>query len=137
MYTYPREAKLSERFKHLLYYCIRKECPSHGKSSLERIGDMGLYPFEKLPKAVAQNICDPKLVAIYIWLFLEVIVCFFFYPSITMDWISYFYSFIPEIPWWLIRFTLYLLTVETILAYFLRAEGRLLNKDLMTTYYGS
>jgi hypothetical protein len=137
MYTYPKDARLGQRFAHLLHFCRREECLPHEKNQLEKLGDLGLYHIERAPGVIWRSVADPKWIAVYLWIFAEICVSLLFYPTITIDWMKYFYSCIPDIPWWFVRLTLYLVSVETIMAFFLRAEGRLLNKELMSEYYGS
>lgn len=134
MYSYPKDMSLTKRFSHLLRFCIRRDAPPHEKNLMEVVGDFGLAHIERLPKKIWNFVGDPRGIAVFIWLLLELLISFLFYPTITLNWVDWVVSFIPDIPWWFVRISLYLLTVETILAYFLRAEGRLMNQSLMAGY---
>ena len=74
MFSYPKDAKISLRFKHFLYYCTRSACIPHEKNQLEKIGDFCLYPIEQVPGKLWKMVGDPRGIAVLVWVLLEVII---------------------------------------------------------------
>jgi hypothetical protein len=105
------------------------------KNIIEKAGDLGLWAVEKLPNKLWKTIKDPKIVTLSLTIFALLADSFVFYPSKTTQVLKTGFALLPTIPFWSVRLSLYILSVQTILATFLRAEGRFLNEELKNRFY--
>ncbi len=102
---------------------------------LETGGDMGLWLVEELPKKIWKVLKEPRLVSLALTILALGAVSFAFYPATSLAVVKAGIALLPQIPFWAAKFSIYLLTCETILSYGLRAQGRFWNKPLREAFY--
>lgn len=96
----------------------------------EKIATAMLWPIEKMPSYLK----DPKVVTLAVSSLALLVDSFLFYPEQTTNRLNQLKEILIENSE-SIRFVSYLLSVETILGYTLRAESRLANAELMDQVY--
>ena len=134
---YSSEDYLPKRFLNLVRIGTY---PDNGynyeKNTGESIADVMLFHIEKLPQKIGSLITDPRIVTLAISALAILAVSLAFYPGLTVLYIKTAIAAIPFPPAWAIKFAAYLLSVETILGYTLRAESRFYNKSLTSQIPG-
>lgn len=133
--TYTSDAALPKRFWSHACLGLSKDIQDHEPNFLEKVGNIGTWPVENLPRIVKNSLTDPKVVTVALTIGSMYLDSMLFYPEETTDTVSTAWSLVPKIPYWAGKFALYLLSIETIAAYAARAEGRFMNSTLMTAFY--
>jgi hypothetical protein len=139
MVPYSSDSNLFVRFYSHFELGVRPHVHGHSQSSknvLEKAGDAGLWFVEELPYKVMKIAKDPRVVTIALTALALIVDSFLFYPSTTATTLRAVVDLLPRIPAWAVRFSAYILSVETIIAYAARAEGRFMNEHLMKRFYG-
>ena len=133
--SYTREGYLSTRFYDHLCLGLFPQIQAHNKNLLERIGDIGLWPAENIPRMIRDCVTNPKIITVALTLFAALADSYGFYPEETVKNVQWAISFLPEIPRSAIHFGVYLSTIEFISSCGARAYGRFSNIELMHQFY--
>lgn len=103
---------------------------------LEKMGNVGLWPIENLPKKVLNLGKDPIIVTIALTALALFVINLAFYPEITTRVIKNAAVFIANnVPYWAVKFAVYISCVEVTIATAMRACGRFSNQALMEKFY--
>lgn len=123
---------LPVKFFHNLKWGLCSELEvEYKKNKAEVLGDKGLWFIRDVPRYVKNFITDPRVVTVALTALALVADSFLFYPTTTLYTLKAAYAFLPHIPLWAVKFACYIVTVETIISAFLRAQGRFFNEQLM------
>jgi len=106
------------------------------KNKGEKIADDMLWHIEKLPYKIKDFVTDPKVATIALATFAILAVSLTFYPFLTAFYLKEVVLMVFFPPAWAVRLALYLLSVETIVGYTIRAESRFFNQNLLQVIPG-
>ncbi len=134
--TYSAENNIAVRFYNHACLGLQKNIQDHSRNFMEKIGDAGLWPLENIPTMALDAVRDPRVVTIGLTSLAMLGDSFAFYPDETTCWLKAAWALVPIIPFWAMKFSAYISTVEIISSYGLRAEGRFANNKLMDQFYG-
>jgi len=117
------------RFIQLCKAGLYKNIYNNNKENYEpnffgKIADGMLYHIDELPSKIGNFIRNPRVVTIALTALAILAVSLAFYPTLTPIYLKLAISAIPLPPAWVVKFALYLLSVETILGYSVRAQSR-------------
>lgn len=133
--TYNAAAFLPTRFFSHARLGLSPNIQDHTPNLLEKLGNMGTWPVENLPRVIKDSLKNPKIVTVALTALAMYVDSMFFYPDETTEVVNTAWSLIPKVPYSAGKFALYLLSIETIASYAARAQGRFMNSDLMKQFY--
>ena len=134
--SYSNDKNLGYRVWDHMRLALPKNIQEHKKNILEKIGDVGLWPLENLPRITWNLMSDPKVITVAATGLLMVADSYLFYSEETGAAVKFVWSALPTIPFWAAKFGTYVLSIEIISAFGARAEGRFTNEKLMVDFYG-
>lgn len=124
-----------KRFYNHAVLGLKPTIQAHDKNWIEKIGDYGLTPVEKLPRKILNCVRDPRVITIALTSFALLADSYLFYDKQTVSCLKEAVALLPSIPLWTVKFAGYLTTVDIIASYGLRAGGRFSNPALMGQFY--
>lgn len=107
----------------------------HKKNVCERIGDIGLWPAENVPRFIRDSLCDPKVITVAMTVLASLANSYAFYPEQTHEHVVAVIKLVENIPFWAVKFGTYICLSTSILACGARAFGRFTNPELMNQFY--
>jgi len=103
---------------------------------IERIGDVGLWMLENIPRKVWQMATEPRVVTIALTAMTLFSITLAFYPVTTyLATYDVVVFVVTNTPFWAVKLAVYIALVETTIAKALRAYGRFSNQALMDKFY--
>lgn len=114
---------------------LKKTIQPHERNKLEMAGDVGLWLVEELPKKFLNFMQDPRVITAFLTAGACVADSYLFYPSETTNVLQYTWKHIPKLAPKHARFAAYLYTMNAIVSYGARAQGRFWNSELMQNFY--
>jgi hypothetical protein len=135
--AYSANSNIVFRIRDHVYLGLSKNIQSHDKNFIEKIGDAGLWPFENLPMITWNAVSDPRVITIAVTSLAMLTDSFGFYPDETSLYVKAAWALLPTIPFWAKKFGTYVLSIEAIASFGVRAEGRFMNKGLMRQFYAN
>ncbi len=128
---YRSEDAIGKRFFNLAAIAACKENGyNYKKNQGEEFAEAMLYPREVLPYKITKFLKDPRVVTLQVASLAMLAVSWVYYPTKTPEILREAWNLVPKPPMWAVKFSSYLLSVETILGYTVRAESRFCNTDL-------
>lgn len=101
----------------------------------EKLGNAQLWFFEKMPGKVLKFAIDPRVVTLALTALALYGTSYGFYREITRDLTKRAIDALPEISGKVVKFAAYMFTVNTILGYHNRAQGRFWNSALTDQFW--
>jgi hypothetical protein len=135
---YQENSNIFQRFGYHVVLGLKKNLGDREqckKNILEKIGDVGLYSIEELPKKIWAGMKDPRIVTLALTALALIAASFVFYPVTSLLLAKAAIALIPFPPLWALKFAAYILTVTTIVSASCRAQGRFWNSQLMEQFY--
>lgn len=142
MVKYDADSWIGSRFYSHFSFGIQKDrSKDKGKdipaNLLEKMGNAGLWPIENLPRKLKELSKDPIIVTIALTAIALFAINLGFYPEITGQLIKDVTIYmIKNVPFWAVKFAVYISLVESTIATAMRACGRFSNEALMDQFYG-
>lgn len=133
---YSTEHSIAVRFYNHACLGLQKNIQAPNRNLMERIGDAGLWPLENIPRMALDVFKEPRVVTVALTSLAMLADSYGFYPVETTVWVKAAWALLPSVPFWAVKFSSYICTVEIISSYGLRAEGRFTDKKLMDQFYG-
>lgn len=114
---------------------LNREVQEHHSNLIEKMGNLGLWPLENLPRITRDVITDPRVVTLMMTASAMLADSYCFYPEDTSAFVKAAWALLPTIPFWAVKFAGYVSSIEVIGSYGMRAEGRFTNRELMDRFY--
>ncbi len=126
---------LWDRFLNHAQLGLSPVCLPHRKNYIEGLGDLLLWPMEKLPELICEKMKEPRVITVALTALSWIANTFLFYPFDTWLKAKEFIHWLPLPTLPELRFPGYVATCVMIVGFGLRAFGRFSNANLMREFY--
>lgn len=137
---YAANAGTASRFVDNFKFATRKELENRNANAqpnwCEKLGAAQLWLWEELPGKLKRVAKDPRVVTLALTALALYTVSFGFYNQITRELTKRAIQALPQISGKVVRFALWAFTMNTIVGYHNRAQGRFWNTSLTDQFWG-
>lgn len=114
---------------------LQRDIVEHEPNLLEKTGNLALWFVDNLPRKIWHGIKDPRVLTVAFTALALFADTYVFYSEHTKKFMKEVVKFFEKIPLEYVKLGAYIVSVETILGYSFRAQGRFMNKELMEAFY--